>query len=205
MYYSNITLTALVIFISSIIPILGVNAQTPTHNITNEHDISTANFFKNFTTYKNLEMGFQIQYPIQWEPVEKKSQSIETVEFVSSDIQGHDIANDIFFTISRENTPKNLSLTIDSITERNMKLAKSLPNFTSINSNEIIIDGLPAQKLMYNFTSPALGPKMVFQTMNIWTINHAGVYTISFTAPGSVFSDFINTIEMMIDTFKVIN
>lgn len=204
MYFSNITLGALVIFTCSMFPILEVNAQIFTHDITNEHNISIANNFKNFTIYKNLEMGFQIQYPVHWEPVEKKSPSIETIEFVSSDVQGHDMANNIFFTISRENISKDLPVTIDSITERNVKLAKSLTNFTSINSSEITIDGLPAQKILYNFTSPALGPKMVFQTLNIWAINDANVYTISYTAPGSVFLDFIKTIEMMIDTFEII-
>ena len=185
--------------------LMEVSAQPANHEGTvMDNSTSTPDISNNFTIYQNLSMGFQIQHPIDWEPIEKSS-AVDTVEFVPSASQMHHTANNVFFTVSREDISKDLQqVNLTSLTERNVKLARSLPNFTSIDSGETILGGLHAYKIKYNFTNPNLGSNMVFQTLNVWAISESNIYTISYTALNPYFLTYEKTIEKMIDTFKII-
>lgn len=180
-------------------------------------DVNASSTMQN-STYENPNLEIKIEHPMDWKPIEKMSTitNANIIEFVPIVLSEHDPLTP-FFSISVEafNDTKH-STTIESsgitsnesalvaLTERNMGLAESLPEFDIVELNETsFLSSTPAYKIVYTFADPGspLHPK--FETMNIWTIKKDKVYTISYTADKTVFLNHLPTIQDMIDSFVI--
>ncbi|HET7389789.1 MAG TPA: DcrB-related protein, partial [Nitrososphaeraceae archaeon] len=107
------------------------------------------------------------------------------------------------FTASVETLKKNISL--DNYTNANLAKAKqSLPHFQLIDSNATILAGIPAHKIVYTFVSPDPAIQIPFKSMNIWTIKQGKAYNISYTQARSQYNKYLEVIEHMINSFRII-
>jgi PsbP len=173
------------------------------------------------STYENSTLGIQIEYPTNWKPFEKTSAatSATVVEFIPFVESEHDPLTP-FFSISIEDLEKVKALqnvenesasgidsnnsTLNVLTERNLELAKSLPDFELVKLNSTsILSGIPAYNMEYTFADPGSPLLPLFESMNIWAVKDDKAYTISYTAPEPEFSNHLQTIQNMIDSFMI--
>ncbi|MGH9985208.1 MAG: hypothetical protein ACRD8W_14800, partial [Nitrososphaeraceae archaeon] len=96
------------------------------------------------------------------------------------------------------------SSALNMLTERNLELAKSLPDFDLVRlNNTSILSGIPAYEIVYTFADPGSPLHPLFESMNIWAIHDDKAYTTSYSAPEAEFSSHLQTIQNMIDSFKI--
>lgn len=152
-----------------------------------EEGLNSTSTVKN-STYENSTLGIQIEYPNNWKPFEKTSTTtnasiVEFIPFVESE---HDPLTP-FFSISIEDLDEvrmsqklgneselsigsNNSNALKVLTERNLELAKSLPDFDIVGLNSTsTLSGIPAYKIVYTFADPGSPLLSLFESMNIWT------------------------------------
>lgn len=214
---SSLSLSAFLLYTISIIADAGGESGIY------ETGVDHASTIKN-STYENSSLGIRIEHPANWKPFEKISAAtnanvVEFVPFVESE---HDPLTP-FFSISVENLKEvkvlqkaqdespsrmgsNNDNTLEVLTERNLELAKSLPDFSIIELNRTsILSDSPAYKIVYTFADPGSPLHPVFESLNIWTLKEDKAYTISYTAPESEFSSHLYSIQNMIDSFEIGN
>jgi hypothetical protein len=174
------------------------------------------------STYENSTLGIRIEHPTNWKSFEKTSVAtnadvIEFIPFVESE---HDPLAP-FFSISIEDleqvkvsqkegnesalgTRINNDSALEVLTERNLELAKSLPDINIIEFNRAsILSGITAYKIVYTFADPGSPLLPLFESMNMWTVKDGKAYTISYSASESEFSNHLETIQNMIDSFTI--
>jgi hypothetical protein len=215
--FLSLSLSAILLYPISIIPDAGGKSRIY------EVGIDYTSIIKN-STYENSSLGIRIEHPANWKPFEKTSATTNAsvIEFVPLVESEHDPLTP-FFSISIENLkevkvsqklqdespsirgPDNDS-TLEVLTERNLELAKFLPDFNIIELNRTsILSDSPAYKIVYTFVDPGSPLHPVFKSLNIWTVKEDKAYTISYTAPESEFSNHMNSIQNMIDSFVIGN
>lgn len=210
-----LTLSLIGLYFTGIIPDAGAEPRIF------EVGLNSTSTIKN-STYENSTLGIQIEYPGNWKPFEKTSSAtnatvIEFIPFVESE---HDPLRP-FFSISIEDLEEvktlenveneselgigsNNNSTLNVLTKRNLDLAKSLPDFDLVKLNSTsILSGIPAYEIVYTFADPGSPLLPLFKSMNIWAIQDDKVYTISYSAPESEFSNHLPTIQYMIDSFMI--
>jgi hypothetical protein len=176
----------------------------------------------NSTTYENSTLGIRIEHPTNWKPFEKTSvaTSADVIEFIPFVESEHDPLTP-FFSISIEDLEKvkvsqkvgnesvlgtriNNNSALEILTNRNLELAKSLPDFNITEFNRTsILSGIPAYKIVYTFADPGSPLLPLFKSMNLWTVKDGKAYTISYSASESEFSNHLETIQNMIDSFTI--
>lgn len=176
----------------------------------------------NSTTYENSTLGIRIEHPTNWKPFEKTSvaTSADVIEFIPFVESEHDPLTP-FFSISIEDLEKvkvsqkvgnesvlgtriNNNSALEILTNRNLELAKSLPDFNITEFNRTsILSGIPAYKIVYTFSDPGSPLLPLFKSMNLWTVKDGKAYTISYSASESEFSNHLETIQNMIDSFTI--
>jgi len=176
----------------------------------------------NSTTYENSTLGIRIEHPTNWKPFEKTSvaTSADVIEFIPFVESEHDPLTP-FFSISIEDLEKvkvsqkvgnesvlgtriNNNSALEILTNRNLELAKSLPDFNITEFNRTsILSGIPAYKIVYTFADPGSPLLPLFKSMNSWTVKDGKAYTISYSASESEFSNHLETIQNMIDSFMI--
>lgn len=75
-------------------------------------------------------------------------------------------------------------------------------SFTTWN-RRAILSGIPAYKIVYTFADLGAPLVQLFESMNIWVVQGDKIYTISYSAPESEFSNHLQTIQNMIDSFVI--
>lgn len=153
-----------------------------------------------FITYKNSSLGIQVLHPVSWKPVEKSTSRGQVVEFIPVVENEHQPLMP-FVTLSLEKATDNIS-NLNSLTNQNLQIAKSMPGFHMINSSDIALSGVPAHKIIYTFNSPVPMPSE-FQSMNIWTVKGNTAYTISYSESKSEYLTHIPAIEKMVKSFAI--
>lgn len=123
------------------------------------------------STYENSDLGITIGHPTDWKLFERTSAATNAsvVEFIPIVRSEHDPLTP-FFSVSVENLsdadiPKkgkgnSVSETdtndsrLNALTERNLGLAESLPDFSIVETNRtFILSDNPAYKIVYTFTT----------------------------------------------------
>ncbi|MGH9975665.1 MAG: hypothetical protein ACRD8Z_07495, partial [Nitrososphaeraceae archaeon] len=160
-----LSLPVIVLYSISILPDAGAEPQIF------EVSLNSTSTIKN-STYENSTLGIQIEYPANWKPFEKMSAGtnanvVEFIPFVESE---HDPLAP-FFSISIEDLEEvkgsqkvgnesapgigSNSSALNMLTERNLELAKSLPDFDLVRlNNTSILSGIPAYEIVYTFADP---------------------------------------------------
>jgi len=218
---SNITVCLILSLSVGVLYYIGIIPDSEGKSQIFEVDLNSTSTINN-STYVNSSLGILIKHPVNWKPFEKISAAtnaniVEFIPFVESE---HDPLTP-FFSISIEDLEKvkvsqkvgdgsvldtriNNNSALEVLTKRNLELAKSLPDFNIIELNRTsILSGIPAYKIVYTFADPGSPLLPLFESMNIWTVKDDKAYTISYSAPEPEFSNHLEIIQNMIDSFII--
>ena len=155
-------------------------------------------------TYQNSSYGIRIQYPANWTKDEG--------DFDHND----DITNIVEFSSPFESRsdsePETLGISIEGFTDENMTIdeyanslityyKETLTNFNLVESdtNNGILAGRPAYKLVYSDVEDDTN----YKTMEIGTIIGDKVYYIEYISEEEKYSNYLPTIQMMINSFEI--
>lgn len=174
-------------------------AQSTVNSTGAPSNATTAN---NFLAYTNPNHGISIDYPANWK-LDEHPYTDKFIALLTSTLKNNSDVSPATFTVSVETLKKNVSL--DNYTNANLAKAKqSLPRFQVIDSNATILAGIPAHKIVYTFVSPDPTIQIPFKSMNIWTIKQGKAYNISYTQARSQYNKYLEVIEHMINSFRII-
>lgn len=147
-------------------------------------------------TYRNEEYRFEIKYPSNW--IKKEQVMGSVVVFLSP----RESASDIF--------QENLNVMIQDLSTQPMTpeeyLDLSLNQIRQITDSNIIdlsettLVNSPAHKIVYTGKYNQHNLKW----MQVWTIKNNKAYIITYTAEIDKYSDFLEIIQKMINSFKLV-
>jgi eukaryotic-like serine/threonine-protein kinase len=172
--------------------------KTPTKTI-----ITTT---QKFLTYENPVLGLKIQYPPDWSKKEypfDPSQNNTIVAFYSPSSRTAALGNvsgvsgnfvpyvDIFEFYSHGES-------LDQIVAESMS---NFANFNLIESKQVVLkDNTPGHILIYTVT---IGKDETLKKQQTWVMSSGKVYVITFNAQEALYSNFIATVQRMIDSFEI--
>jgi hypothetical protein len=176
-------------------------------NITNTTTPQATNITaEDFLTYENTTYGIRIQYPAVWQKGESNQTSqdnvINTIVAFRApkDRISDTIAENVIIGVENLPPEENISLAAYS-TLQIADLTQFSTDFDLEQSTPIVLAGSPAQKIVFSETVQQIPIK----TMQVWTIKDNKAYIITFAGEAAKYSDYLPTIQKMIDSFEFIN
>jgi hypothetical protein len=156
-----------------------------------------------FRTYENPAYGIQIQYPSTWiiyaGDMFSGDDAIDIVSFlgpVKGDTKAH--APSLYISIINP-PPSDLNLN-EYLTRITNDYKAKLKEFKVIESNtNSILAGKPAYKLIFTDEED----EIYYKTMDIGTIIEDKVYFLSYVVQREQYSDYLPTVQKMIDSLKI--
>jgi eukaryotic-like serine/threonine-protein kinase len=165
---------------------------------------TTATALIDILTYQNSSYGIKIQYPANWTKDEG--------DFDPND----DVTDIVEFSSPSESRsdsePETVGISIEGFTDQNMTLdeyanslitdyKKTLTGFNLVESdtNNSMLAGRPAYKLVYTDVEDDTN----YKTMEIGTIIGDKVYYIEYIAEEERYTNYLPTIQMMINSFEI--
>ena len=162
---------------------------------------------KSFLTYNNSKLNFSIQYPSNWEITESKfnpemENISSTIEIISPFEGGQDLIQEQF-VISLNRLQKNITFN-EYVDNAFNQFKNEYRDFKLISNNSTIIDNHNARKLSYSYIA-GVDPLSIKLIMNHHIISDGNkVYVLSFGTPPDKYYDYINIIQKMINSFKIL-
>jgi hypothetical protein len=152
----------------------------------------------NFLTYQNSTYGISVQHPSNW--IKEENHNLTTagriVKFSSPPGTPHATLN----IIGGNRLPSNMSLEQFSAASIN-NLRQSFPRFNLLESSSNTLGAFPAHRVVYTAeVAPGFGVK----SMQVWTIKDARDFIITYVSLPSDFSNYLPTVQHMIDSFAFI-
>jgi S1-C subfamily serine protease len=156
-------------------------------------------------TYQNSSYGIRIQYPANWTKDEQ--------DFDPNDTETNIVAFSSPLTSRFDRYSETLYISMKRLTDQNMTLDEyaasvisdyneTLTDFNLIESNTNITlggDNKPAYRLIYTDREDDVN----YKTMEIGTIIGDRVYYIEYFAEEKKYSNYLPTIQMMINSFQI--
>ena len=160
-----------------------------------------------FLTYNNSKLNFSIQYPSNWEVNERKFNSelenISSTIEIKSPFEGPQDLVQEQFIISLNRLQENITFN-EYIDNALNQFNNEYRDFKLISNNLTIIDNHNARKLSYSYTA-GVDPLSVKLIMNHNIISDGNkVYVLSFGTPPDKYYNYINIIQTMINSFKIL-
>lgn len=145
-----------------------------------------------FLTYENSDYGVKIKYPANW-------QQTETEDFIVAFLSPK---TDASGTIQ-----ENLGLTMNDLAGQYLtlqdyneiaieQLRQTFPDINIIESGSIVLSNNPAHKVVFTASN--------LKFMQVWTIKYDLAYIWSFVSTESSYSNYLGTIQAMLDSFEII-
>ena len=170
--------------------------SSPQSNSTNS--TTTAASAANFLTYQNSTYGISVQHPSNWIKEENHNSTSPGHIVKFSSPQGTPPAT--VNIIGGNRLPLNMSLEEFSAASIN-NLRQSFPRFNLLESSSTTLGGFPAHRVVYTAeVAPGFGVKF----MQVWTIKDARDFIITDGSLPSDFSNYLPTIQHMINSFAFI-
>ena len=170
--------------------------SSPQSNSTNS--TTAAASAANFLTYQNSTYGISVQHPSNWIKEENHNSTSPGHIVKFSSPQGTPPAT--VNIIGGNRLPLNMSLEEFSAASIN-NLRQSFPRFNLLESNSTTLGGFPAHRVVYTAeVAPGFGVKF----MQVWTIKDARDFIITDGSLPSDFSNYLPTIQHMINSFAFI-
>jgi hypothetical protein len=176
-------------------------------NITNATTPQATNITaEDFLTYENTTYGIRIQHPAGWQVGESNQTSQDNVvnnivAFRSpKDRISDTIAENVIIGVENLRPEENISLDAYS-TLQIAEFTQFSTNFDLEQSTPIILAGNPAHKIVFSETVQ----QQPIKRMQVWTIKDNKAYIITFAGEAAKYSDYLPTIQKMIDSFEFIN
>jgi hypothetical protein len=155
-----------------------------------------------FDTYENEVYGINIQYPHSWEKVDFSGGNL-VVAFDTTDWKDAGLAENVVLQTTESESYNGVSP--KDLATRAVVIYKShIPNFSLLNSAAYTTPaGLSVYKIEYAHTSGELK----INTLEVWTVNGDGddLFRIIFSADNTEYSNFLQTVDKMIDSFTLKN
>jgi tetratricopeptide (TPR) repeat protein len=175
-----------------------------------DEDSQTITTTSDLTTYENSTYGVKIQYPSDW--------SIDEVDPDPEDRATHVVTFWAPYETPEDTYQERVSLLIDNIPYRadlaeylqeSINAYKVNEDFEIVESNpDAKLAGNPAYLLTYTWTTePENEDELSYnlQTMEIGTIIENKGYYITYNAEEDAYSDYLPTIQNMIDSFEILS
>jgi hypothetical protein len=163
---------------------------------------------ESFLKYNNSKLNFSIQYPSNWEITERKfspalGNESSTIEIRSPFEGPQDLVQEQFL-ISLNKLQKNITFN-EYVDNAFNQFQNEYRDFKLISNNSTMIDNHNARKLAYSYTAgeDPLSIKIIMNHNIIADGNK--VYVLSFGTPPDKYYDFINIIQTMNNSFKILN
>jgi hypothetical protein len=170
--------------------------------------ISAVDDSESFLKYNNSKLKFAIQYPSNWEITERESSpalgnNSSTIEIKSPFDGPQDLVQEQFL-ISLNRLQKNITFN-EYVDNALNQFQNEYRDFKLISNNSTMTDNYNARKLAYSYTAgeDPLSIKIIM-THNIIDDGNK-VYVLSFGTPPDKYYDFLNIIQTMNDSFKILN
>jgi eukaryotic-like serine/threonine-protein kinase len=147
---------------------------------------------QSFLPYKNPNLGISIQYPSDWQLLERSNDELNFIKqegFVSTDLNVENLEQ--FGTTLSEyaNTKVN-------------ELRSQRPDFQLIGFEPTTISNdKPAQRVVYTFEREEDGK--INKVMRIWSINEGKLYTLAYIAESSQYERYLPSFQRMVDSFNI--
>lgn len=161
-----------------------------------------------FIIYNNSKLNFSIQYPSNWNLTERKfDPSIENISStieIRSPFEGTQDLVQEQFLISLNKLQKNVTFN-EYVDNALNQFKREYREFRLISNNSTIIDNHEARKVSYSYIAGSV-PLSVKLIMNHNIISDDDrVYVLSFGTPPDKYYNYINLIQQMIDSFRILN
>jgi hypothetical protein len=168
--------------------------------LSNNSNNSTATINPTYSTYENPTYGVKIQYPSNWQKMDfdrhNSNNSLPIAGFIPPSENDSGLLENLMIVVKKLHS-QNTSLKqfVDSLIP---SYKSKLYNFQLIELNPLTTPALnSAYKIEYTHSSDML----MLKTMEVWTIEGGIAYMISYNADSSDFSNYLPTIQKMIDSF----
>lgn len=151
-----------------------------------------------FYTYENTEKGISMEYPATWIKQENPPQAEEIlVLFTSQSGEPTKIGSLMISVLDLEDY-----MDMDWFKQAHIEnLSALLTNFTIVYEDSAVLSGLTAYKIVFTFTQYLY----TWRQLEIWTIKDNTLYLLVHQADQANHNEFINIIDQMIESFKVID
>ena len=161
---------------------------------------------EDFLTYENTTYGIRIQYPAGWQEGETNQTSENgVINYIVAFRSPKDRISDTVaesVIIGVENLPPEQNISLAAYSTRQIAdLTQFSQDFDLQQSIPTVLAGIPAHKIVYSETVQQIPIK----TMLVWTIKDNKAYIIRFAGEAAKSSDYLPTVEKMIDSFEYIN
>ncbi|HJT84171.1 MAG TPA: DcrB-related protein [Nitrososphaeraceae archaeon] len=159
-------------------------------------------------TYNNSKLNFLIHYPSNWNLTERKFdpaiENISSTVEITSPFEGPQDLVQEQLLISVNKLQKDV--TFDEYVDNALnQFKREYREFRLIANNSTIIDNHEARKISYSYIA-GNDPLSIELIMNHNLIlDNDRVYVLSFGTPPDKYYNYINLIQQMIDSFKILN
>jgi hypothetical protein len=175
------------------IPTSCINVPNPTPAPTATHTAASTPTL----TYTNSAYGVKIDYPQDW--TKKEFTSGKTVvQFTPPQESASDNMTEGYGIVVEDLSAQ--PMTLDEYTkEAIQRLGKLHPDSKIIDSTPTTLAGYPAQKIVYTLKIR----QSDMEYMNVYTVKNNKAYIVGYFAQSSRYSDFIGTVQQMVDSFEI--
>ena len=162
---------------------------------------------EDFLTYENTTYGIRIQYPAGWQEGESNQTSEDSVlNYIVAFRSPKDRISDTVaenVIVSVENLPPEQNISLAAYSTRQIAdLTQFSPDFDLQQSIPTVLAGIPAHKIVFSET---VQQQQTIKEMQVWTIKDNKAYIIAFAGEAAKYSDYLPTVQKMIDSFEFIN
>ncbi len=144
-----------------------------------------------FLTYENSDYGVKIMYPSDWQQTENED---VIVAFLSPKTDASDtIQENLGLTM---NDLAGQSLTLQKYNEIAIEQLKQIfPDIKIIESGSTVLSNNPAYKVVFTASN--------LKFVQVWTVKYDLAYVWSFVSTESSYSDYLGTVQTMLDSFEI--
>ena len=143
--------------------------------------------------FEQYGSNLEIRHPPDWQ-IEEFDDGIRLLSLIQNPSDSYREVLDILI----ENTDSKSAS--DHVLQTLTDYSNVLDEFNLISSGTSTISGNPAYELVYSYEDANFGTS---QARDIITVQDGNVYTISFVAPFTTFSNFNTTVEQIVDSIKI--
>jgi hypothetical protein len=153
---------------------------------------------KHFLTVEKPMLGFKISYPYNW--------NITNKDFVIS-FSSQQNAALVTFSITNLTSYFKANLTLEQYSSNEINNIKSVESkktgnlFKLLESKSHLLSGQPGHDIVFlNGTNADTS----YKTLRVWSIVDGKIYQIKYSAKVSEYSNYIETVFYMIDSFRLL-
>ncbi len=152
---------------------------------------------RTYLTYENEANGYSIQYPEEWQLLEKESLP-GTTTFVAP-LQGEGDTFRENLSVVVQNLPAGTT-TLDEYTELALAEGQTyIPLFAVQQARPTTLDDNPAQEVVYT----GLQGEREMRSLGVWTLARDRVYIVTYTAEELEFNTFRSIVQQMIRSMEI--